>query len=411
VAATALALALLVRLPLLPLSNHVGDLDVHKAWATSLANRGAEGFYASDEWIVPPGYLYLAAGSVLGARLLSWGAPLPETALNAAVKMPAVVADLLTAGVLYLWLRRARGPRAGLLALLCTAFAPAAIYLSAWWGQFDSLLALFVVASLLALPSSDVRWSWRWLAVAFAVKPQAVVAAPIVALATWRHHGGKGLFSGGVAALATWVLLALPFLLDGQLRGVLNIYLGAVGHAPFVHMNAMNLWFLVSGPGGSTIDDTGTLLAVAGLPPRTVGLGVLMASAAAVLAVLWRRRGGSAGSPVDVPSYALAAAALYAAFFAYPTQIHERYLFPMFPLLACALYRHATLIPLYLLLAIAFFVNLVAVGAWPASFKAAADALPVVYRGVAWLVVLTPAALLAVLLAVLAHPQPSRLPD
>jgi hypothetical protein len=107
----------------------------------------------------------------------------------------------------------------------------------------------------------------------------------------------------------------VPLALAGQGPGLMQAYLGSVGRFPKLTAGAYNLWYLVTW--GASGDDVGQ--GIGGLSYRMLGLLLVGGVALLVGAVLLRRPDG--------PLRAEAAAVLALAFFALPTQIHERYLF------------------------------------------------------------------------------------
>ena len=67
------------------------------------------------------------------------------------LKIPAIVADIALAALLYGAARRWFGGRAGLLAAAIYLFIPVTWYDSALWGQVDAVGTLVMVAALVLL--------------------------------------------------------------------------------------------------------------------------------------------------------------------------------------------------------------------------------------------------------------------
>jgi hypothetical protein len=159
------------------------------------------------------------------------------------------------------------------------------------------------------------------------------------------------------------ILVAAPFWLTGRLDRFAGAYLRATEAYPRVSVNAYNAWYvtgetLPSGP------DTAPF--IAGLTYRVAGLlGLLLVLCLALWHLRprdhrWRRLPG----PALAPRWLLGAAATYLAFFMLPTQIHERYLYPVLPLLCLLFYAHPLLVLAYAILSVTFFFNLVRVVPW-----------------------------------------------
>jgi hypothetical protein len=313
--AVVLLLALAVRLPWLGAPDPVGDLELAARRMGLLYERGLQGAYVFDGDYVPL-RLYLLAG--LSRLVVLFGgdftAPLPFVT-KFFIKLPGLLADLAVISILYTWsLRWLPARRAALVAALY-ALAPPVWINVAWWGQVDTLLMLPLVGMVVLFERAGGRWAWLCWATALLIKPQAIVFAPLLYVATLRLHGSRGLAQGGALAVALVALVSTPLLLAGQGPGLALAYLGSVGRFPHLTAGAYNLWYLITlGDGGHD-----TALYIGGLGARTVGILLAGGVAALMGAALLRR--------ADGPTRAEGAAVLALAFFALPTQIHERYLF------------------------------------------------------------------------------------
>jgi Gpi18-like mannosyltransferase len=190
------------------------------------------------------------------------------------------------------------------------------------------------------------RWSWVCWAGALLVKPQAIVFAPVLYLATLRRYGCQGLVSGGAIAAGLIALGCAPLVLAGQGPGLLQAYAGSVGRFPQLTNRAYNLWYLVTlGASGS---DVGSGLGLFSL--RLVGM-LLMGCAALLVCVALLYRW-------DAPTRALGAAILALAFFTLPTQIHERYLFLPLAFVMMRAAADRPLIIAYLILMVSATLNI-----------------------------------------------------
>jgi hypothetical protein len=341
-----LLLALALRLPWLTMPDPVGDLELAARRMGFLFERGLAGAYVYDGDYMPL-RLYLLYGLSQFVLPLGGGfhAPLPAPTLLL-IKLPGLLADLLTIGILYAWGLRWLAPwRAAALALLYAALPPVWINV-AWWGQVDALLMLPLVGVVLMLDRAGGRLSWLCWTVALLIKPQAIVLAPLLYIATVRRHGSRGVAQGGALALGGFALACVPLALAGQGPGLMQAYLGSVGRFPKLTAGAYNLWYLVTW--GASGDDVGQ--GIGGLSYRMIGLLLVGGVALLVGAALLRRPDG--------PLRAEAAAVLALAFFALPTQIHERYLFLTLAFLALRSASSAGLLVPLLLLALSGTLNI-----------------------------------------------------
>jgi hypothetical protein len=310
-----LAVALALRLPWLNAPDPVGDLELAARRMGFLYEQGLAGAYAYGGDYMPL-RLYLLWGLSQFAPLFGAGfhEPLPFVT-KLLVKLPGLLADLTIITTIYGWSLRWLPPRRAAVVAALYAWAPPIWINVAWWGQVDALLMLPLVAMVLLLERARGRWSWLCWSVALLIKPQAIVLAPLLFIATARLHGPRGAAQGGALAVGLFALACVPLALAGQGPGLMQAYLGSVGRFPQLTAGAYNLWYLVTwGAGGH---DTGQ--GIGGLSFRAIGL-LLVAGVALLVGVVLLRR-------ADGPTRVQGAAVLALAFFALPTQIHERYLF------------------------------------------------------------------------------------
>ncbi len=366
-----LLLALALCLPWLGAADPVGDLELSARRMGFLMRGGiAEAFtYGADYMPLRLSILWLLAPLVqlLGGAYYD---PLPAIT-RAIIKLPSLLALLLTVALIFRWARRYGGTgRAALLAGLY-AVAPPVWLNAAWWGQVDVLLALPMVASVALLERWRGRASWLCWAVGLLIKPQAIILAPLLYAATLRRHGPRGLVEGGLAALSLLAVACAPLVLLGQGQGLYQAAVGSVGRFPQVTNRAYNLWWLVAGD--RAVSDLNTW---GGLSYRSLGFLLVGCAALLVLLAVLRDPGG--------PNRAAAAAALSLAFFALPTQIHERYAFFALPFLLLAAAADMRLLVAYGIVVVTGTLNILgAINGFSPELTAAirASVLP---EGVAW---------------------------
>lgn len=423
-----LAVALALRLALMPLPEPFeADLGTFwRPWMAHSAQHGLADLYLHGEPAVnyPPLYLALLMG--LG-KLYRLAAPdMAETWLQRSlIKLPAALADLGVAALLAFAARRAQraarvddrgaresretreGGEAGkgrdeearllvsppvrlpLLAAGLWALNPAVIYVSAYWGQVDSIHTLWMVAALLAGLAGSWAWAGVLLALGVLTKLQAVVLLPLLMVLAWRA-GWARLARLGLGLGASLALGLLPFALSGSLAALLRVYSGSVGFYHYLTVGALNLWWPIQYLGnrltGERLSDSLRLLGP--ITPRWVGLGLMAAYA---LAVLWPwlraprlatrsdLRPSTSGRGAAGPAITLAffaAGLLVFGFFMLPTEMHERYILPALAFLALPAARDRKLLLAYLALSVAVLLNLVGVLPFAAWIYRLLSALP-----------------------------------
>jgi len=314
--AVALLAAAMLRLALLPAVGLRDDTDQFVGWVHQLATGLPLGEAYRLDLSFPPVMVYVFWALAHLVPAFGTATDAGDVAARMAIKAPAAAADLgLALGVAYLLRER---PRWAIGAALAVAFLPLTWYVSAWWGQFESIYVLLgLLAAILVLADHPIAAAAA-LGLAVMTKPQALpFLVPFAAYALgrygWRRAAVFGLVTGAVA-VATW----LPFLADGGL----SRYLGSLGRYQdgvyaVLSLRAWNAWWLVQEPatGGDFLADTGRLLGP--LTPRLIGYGLAGLGALVVFAAVLRR------PTRDGLLLGLAAAVLVA--FCLLTTMHERY--------------------------------------------------------------------------------------
>ncbi len=342
-----LLFALAVRIVFLPSLGFHNDISAFEAWTLSLKDNPPWQFYAKTSFAdYPPGYFVVlwVLGAIYGVldhlHLIS-NADNSYFALRLLVKVPALVMDLIDAALTFAIVRRFASERIALVAAACFAFNPASIYVSAYWGQIDSVSwGLLLLALWLALRSSDLpqktvpRLVWAWLAIAFSVliKPQgALVALVVLAFAftapdpEQRRRRLIGTAAGLVAALG--LVYAIAVLFHGSFDPVadfawlLQRYQFGSTVYPYNSVNAFNL-YAIKQPFWQPDTIPLQVFGIAAGPSWLWGIVLVLAAAALIVTRYLQQRTDRAF---------LEAAMLVAfAFFTLATRMHERYIFGAF---------------------------------------------------------------------------------
>jgi len=398
-------LRLVLAFVVFPGRGYAGDLGLFEQWASALARVGPGAFYATAASAnYPPGYLYVlwAIGS-LGAPLGALAGASADAAAAALLKLPAIAADIGIALLAFRAADRWFGGRAGLIAAALYLFVPVTWYDSALWGQVDAVGAFVMLGALLLLIDG---WSEPALVVAVVavlIKPQDLIVLAIVIPVLVRRHllrvgtgprpdlgprlrgldrrlggllsaqGPIRLATAALASAGAAIVLLLPFdittyapasLADapvvGHLAGLVGLFLSVGGQFSVLSANAYNGWALV-GPeplasiigsgGGSWTADAVTV--VGAVPAVSIGTALLAAVGLLVATGLLFRDG-------RLPIL-LGFSLLAFAFYALPTRVHERYLFPFFATGAILAAGAALTAGAYLIVGILNAINLHAV--------------------------------------------------
>lgn len=368
---TVLGVGLILRLLFIGSEGFHNDIAAFESWTLTLRDNPPWAFYAKTGFAdYPPGYfvvLWVLAKLYAGVSLLSGNADNGHWGLlRTLVKLPAIAMDLVDAGVVYAIVRRYATPTIALLAAALLALNPAAIYVSAYWGQVDSISwGLVLIALWCVLRSGDdpdkavSRLCWAWLAFAFSVliKPQAatigllLLAYPFAATdAAARARRLKGTLAGiGAAALLTLAIALLFHPAPDVIGWLLARYAFGSNVYQYNSVNAFNLYALLR---NFWMPDTSplTVFGVALGPLSIWGVALVAGATLLIVGRYLQRRDDRA---------LLEGAMLCAlAFFVLATRMHERYIYGAFLLAVPLIGFGRTGLISSLLLTVTMYLNL-----------------------------------------------------
>jgi hypothetical protein len=341
-----------------------GDLTVFKVWAYNAARHGVADMYGTsgpaDEWhpieyagvvgyvVYPPLALYELG--VTGQVYWLWSHHhFPNTvALNTFVKLPALVAEMGLALLLFVLTRGRLGPTVARWSASAYWLNPGALVNASVLGYLDAQFALPAVA---AVAAGAVGWSLMsgaLVAASILTKPQGLFVAPAVALALWT--GGptdRRLARFGSATLGGSMMTAIvlgPITAAGGLPHLL-FAMGRGAHHDMVSANACNLWWVVgyllrvrySAPDMGLWAAITAPAKILGIPriidigyPDPMMIGVAFTIAAISWALWTARKRDDLWLLAGVGAFTIHAYATLSA------QVHENHLFGAVPLLVLA---------------------------------------------------------------------------
>jgi dolichyl-phosphate-mannose--protein O-mannosyl transferase len=335
---TLLGVGLVLRLLFIGSDGFHNDIGAFESWTMTLRDHAPWEFYAKAGFSdYPPGYFVVLwlLGKVYA---LIGGGDHSYAILHTLVKLPGIVMDLVNTAVIFAIVRRYAAPAMALLAAAALALNPAAIYVSSYWGQVDSvswglvLIALWCLLRVGDVPGKTVsRVTWAWLALAFSVlmKPQAAtigllfLAYPFATDdATVRARRLKATAVGVTAAFGLALVVGLLFHPSADVFGwLLGRYEYGSSVYPFNTVNAFNLYALRQ-PFWQLDSTPLTLFGLSVGPLSAWGIGLVAAATLLIVGRYVQRRDDLA---------LLEGAMLCAlAFFVLATRMHERYVYGAF---------------------------------------------------------------------------------
>ncbi len=337
-----LGVGLLLRLLFILSTGFDNDVQAFESWTLTLRDNAPWLFYAKAGFAdYPPGYFVVLW--VLGRlyALVPGAAADPMhgyAILRVLIKLPAIAMDLVNAYVVYRIARRYASEKISLVAAALLALNPAAIYVSSYWGQVDSVswgLVLIALWQVLRAGDEPAKTTRRlvvaWLVLAFSVliKPQGATLALLFLAypfatgdAAVRARRLIGTAYGVVAALALAGVVGLLFHPAADVFGWLfGRYAFGSAVYKYTSINAFNLYALRI-PFWQPDDKTISLFGVQAGSYAVWGVALVLAATALIVGRYLQRRDDRA---------LLEGAMLCAlAFFVLATRMHERYVYGAF---------------------------------------------------------------------------------
>lgn len=348
------------------------DLGNHLDWGIKFWQLGPKNFYENLFWQVswanqPPGTVYLFAlmrkiyDLIFG---LAWwfnlkislfpSALIPffqEKLYVSLIKLPAIFADLGIAALIYRFVVGLRNKKLANFAALVFLFNPVSWYNSAVWGQTDAIINFFGLLSIYYFWKKKPVWAtWAYF-LSLYFKGSLVIFAPIVIILLLKSNliwWKKVLAVVGPPVILAY--LSFPFVKwMGSIPWLYHLYRDRIfGHqGNMLTANAFNLWALIFGVDFNR-NDLGIFL---GLNYKTWGqllFGFVFLPSLTALAIK--------KSEIKLTLWSLVITSLAAYIFL--TNMHERYLFPVFPYLTILIFLLPNLKPFYFLLSLIAWVNL-----------------------------------------------------
>lgn len=390
--------AFLLRFFLLFTPPHI-DVYNHIDWGTKFWEYGPKNFYEQIFWGVS--WPNQPLGSVLFFALIAklkfwifqflWQLNLTFVAFPSFIfpfleknlhpillKLPFALSDLGIGFLIYkIIMNLSKKEKPALLATSIFLFNPALIYNSTVWGQTDSLVNLLALLGLWLLGRDKFSSGWFFYFASLYFKLSLIIFLPLFILLVWqkRKHWLKIAISL-CATVAFCLLITLPFVHHGNvITWLWYLYTNRIlpRQGDMLSGNAFNLWTLFYGVDLSLKESFVILGATAKFWGRILFL--LPSGLATIFLVLKKKK-------LEFFDY-LWLGVIYAfCAFLFLTNMHERYLYPIFPLLAILVVQEKKLLHLFLPLSVIHLANLYHLWWYPRSeiivslFSAYAHLLP-----------------------------------
>lgn len=326
------------------------DMGCFKGWALNMADVGPMNFYDSVFCDYPPGYLYILW--LIGLIANVFALPYDTELFTLLIKLPAILADIGIALMIFKLCKRWCRPGLAALAALAYAVLPAVWLNSAMWGQMDAILVLLLLVVLDFMLDKKMLHASLFYGLAVLVKPQALMFGTILLcgfISDILEDRKKGFASLGIsftACVALMLLLITPFSIGRGFGWIVDKYLSVLTSYPYASVNAMNLFGVL---GGNWVEQTELLLGLPYATWGTIGMGL---SVFYGLFIYFKAH--------DRKAILLTWACILLGVFVLGVRMHERYMFPLLAivLLAAIAYDDKRLLLVFAGLALTNGINI-----------------------------------------------------
>ncbi len=358
--------AFIIRILLVNVAFH-GDLNNNISWG-NMALSGLNGFFEKKgfQYSIPnqpplyillfafTSYLYKSISSLtwflnnnVGVFPSSFIWFWQQYGMIYLVKLPSIFADLGIGFVIYKFFEN-KNKSLGLRLSVLWLFNPITFYNSAIWGQTDPIVNLLGLISIYFLFQKKLVKTLLFLTLSLLFKGSLAIFVPILFFyAVWQKYSLniwiKGILVSGLAVILISVWFHPSFDLPIWL---VNLYLRQVlpGEIGDLSANAFNFWYLVNP--GKVLDS----IKYFGVAAHTWGEIISLSLLSFFVFKLNKNRNKRTFF------YALSLTALTT--FLFMTRIHERYLYPFFPVATILVGLIPEFMIFYIILSLTFLLNM-----------------------------------------------------
>jgi len=328
-----LFLGLILRLFLVFQPGFEADIAYWKSWSLAASDKGIVWLTQNTNYNYPAGFALILWLMAKTYRLFADPANFQQywQANNYLFlllsKLPSIICDLVAAWGIYHLLRRPKllnlPKNSSRLALPLTAaflFHPVVFYDGAWWGQVDSVGVAFVLLALIFLARNQPTLATIFIISGFMLKLQVIVFLPLFFLYLWRNFSFKTMVKNLAVAALAYLGWSFPFVLKNNLERTFYLIYQNADWFPLLSLRAYNFWWLVAGGKGMEVSDK--ILTLGVTSAKTMGLILFSAFYLLTVGLVLTAKGAK--------NLLLAFVLAGLTFFLFPTQSHERYIFPAF---------------------------------------------------------------------------------
>lgn len=245
-----------------------GDLTRYEDWAriAHVHNLAAtyttitrDTSYQSPVNNEPPGSLYILSGAyelwITAGKVIAHVTHTPPGSITAVntylqhifMKAPSIFTDLGIGLLIYLLVAKETGRKKGLLGASLFLFNPIVIYNSAVWGQMDSLNNFFFILSLFFAFRKNTIFSILSFAISLYIKLSLLPLLPfyLVFLFFMLKKDIKKILAGLFLSIAAVIIATFPVSADPVTWLLTNLPILARGELQNITIAAFNFWWMI----------------------------------------------------------------------------------------------------------------------------------------------------------------------
>lgn len=336
------------------------DINNHIDWGIRFFQYGPAKFYApeSNVWSFtwpnqPPGSIYMFAVirklfefvfsifwwvnvkiPAFPSIIISY---FESNLYPALLKLPSILSDLGIAVLIYKLVKMVKSEKLAILGSVIFLANPVIWYNSSVWGQTDAIINFFALLSFFFLLKKKLIPAVLALAVSFYIKISLVIFIPIFVIIALRqkYSVSEWLKSFGLSLLLIGIA-TLPFSKGEPFGWLLSLYQNKVlgQQLQVITANAFNLWSMIAG-----IHERPQTLMLGPLTYQLWGTILFLVGYIPSLFLVYKRQ------DLKAIAWSLVLAAFSS--FMLLTNMHERYLYPLFPAFTILSVLELSLLPLY----------------------------------------------------------------
>lgn len=328
----------------------------------------------------PPGEIYIMSGmyelNVLSIKTilkLTHQSPaqldhLSNQMLDIFLKIPSLISDIGIGLIIFLFFKKSIGERKALISTAFFLFNPVTIYNSALWGQTDSIVNFFFLLSLLFILENKFFRAFLFFFLSLFIKLSLLYVFPFffIFIMFKKHSLGKSI-SYFILSAFVIIILTLP-VSASPLNWIVSFFANnATGEIKNISAFAFNFWWFVFKPkieigfpinsfSFSEIELLSSPLSsqiFLSIPLFAYALLLFLLTTLPVIILTLRKK-----VVFHKQNFIKVLSLIILSGFLFLPQMHERYLYPIFPLIAILIGFEKDYLIYYVLLSLLNFLNI-----------------------------------------------------